>query len=186
MQDPAVVLQTACDLLLSHDAVAARELVRSRLPRESAARINHRYSKRQLAGLFTRDRFTDRYSGKRLIFPGTLRLLSVLLPDEFPHHVNWKFGEGHPIYWELCPTLDHLVPTSRGGRNDPSNWITTSMVKNAAKAAFLIEELGWQLYPPDVTWDGLTGFFLDYVERVPAVREHAPVRSWLGALRSAG
>jgi hypothetical protein len=33
--------------------------------------------------VFARDGFVDRYSGERLVFPGTLRLLAKLLPNEF-------------------------------------------------------------------------------------------------------
>jgi hypothetical protein len=59
------------------------------------------------------------------------------------------------------------------------------MARNAAKAGFSIEELGWQLQPPDSSWDGLSGFFIEYVTRVPSALELTPVRSWLGPLRSA-
>jgi hypothetical protein len=76
----------------------------------------------------------DRYSGLPLVFPGVLRLLSRLLPQEFPFHPNWKMAETHPAYWELFPTIDHVLPVSRGGVDSDVNWVTTSMLRNAAKA----------------------------------------------------
>ncbi|MFZ1427770.1 MAG: hypothetical protein WAS21_13460 [Geminicoccaceae bacterium] len=45
--------------------------------------------------MFTRDGFVDRYSGERLVFPGTLRLLAKLLPNEFPFHSNWRTDACH-------------------------------------------------------------------------------------------
>ena len=73
------------------------------------------YSPGQCMAVFVRDGFIDRYSGRRLVFPGTLRLLSLLLPQEFPFHSNWKTDACHSAFWELFPTIDHVVPVSRGG-----------------------------------------------------------------------
>jgi hypothetical protein len=67
--------------------------------------------------------------------------------------------------WDLFPTVDHKVPVSRGGNpDDLDNWITTSMLRNSAKANFTLEELGWALHPPGSLdeWDGLTGWFLQW------------------------
>jgi hypothetical protein len=46
--------------------------------------------------IFRRDGFIDRYSGNRLVFPGTLRLLSLLMKDDFPYHPHWKTSVCHP------------------------------------------------------------------------------------------
>jgi hypothetical protein len=42
--------------------------------------------------VFLRDGFLDRYTGSRLIFPATLRMLSQLLPEEFPAHPHCILG----------------------------------------------------------------------------------------------
>jgi len=75
----------------------------------------------------------------------------------------------HSGYWELFPTIDHITPVARGGTNEESNLATTSMVRNAAKANFTLEELGWKLFPKgDATeWDGLTRWFLDRAQMMP-------------------
>jgi len=67
---------------------------------------------RVMTRIFARDGFIDRYRGSRLIFPPVLRLLSLYLPKEFPYHKNGKMTEGHMAYWELFPTVDHVVPSS--------------------------------------------------------------------------
>ena len=80
--------------------------------------------------------------GKRLVFPGTLRLLSHLLPEEIPYHPNWKYSECHSLYWHLYPTVDHVVPIARGGLDTTGNLVCTSMLRNGAKSHSTLEELG--------------------------------------------
>lgn len=135
--------------------------------------------------LFIRDGFVDRYSGQRLVFPGTLRILSMLLPAEFPFQRNWRMADCHPMYWELCPTLNHVLPLARGGPDDESNWVTTSMRLNQAKANWTLEEIGWTLHPSGTVseWDGLTGWFLDCVARHPKHLEHGYLKKWYSAAK---
>lgn len=129
---------------------------------------------------FLRDGFIDRYSGKRLVFPGTIRLLSLYLPREIPFHPNWKMAETHMSYWELFPTIDHIVPIARGGSDTDSNRVTTSMMRNAAKANWTMEELGWSLHPAgDLRqWNGLMKHFLALVEMDPAPLAEPYVKKW--------
>lgn len=128
--------------------------------------------------VFVRDGFRDRYTGDRLVFPPVLRVLSSVLPAEFPFHPNWKTDATHPAYWELAATIDHVVPITRGGGEEESNWATTSMVRNAAKGNHILAELGWTLLPPGdlEEWDGLIRWFLGYTTSRPEVL--APVRAW--------
>ena len=55
--------------------------------------------------VYQRDGFVDRYSGHRLVFPAALRALSELLPNEFPHHANWRMDACHFAYYELSAGL---------------------------------------------------------------------------------
>lgn len=137
--------------------------------------------------VFVRDGFTDRYSGKPLVFPGTLHALSVLLPNEFPYQKNWRQSDTHAAFWELYPTIDHVKPLARGGKDEPDNVVTTSMVRNAAKANWLVEELGWSrdLAPPVPNWDGLVAAFLTLYDRSEIVRSHVRTRAWHRVLRNA-
>jgi HNH endonuclease len=126
----------------------------------------------------------DRYSGLRLVFPGSLRILSLRLPNAFPYHKNGKTDECHFAFWELFPTIDHVIPVSRGGKDDETNWVTTSMAKNAAKANFTMEEIDWKLLPRgDVKeWDGQLAWFLAEVERDPALLDVPYIRDWKWAV----
>ncbi len=89
----------------------------------------------------------------------------------------------HPAYWELFPTIDHVLPLARGGADSDTNWVTTSMLRNAAKANWTLEELGWRLLPPGslADWDGLMRPFLEFVDSDRSVLEDRYLRQWHSA-----
>jgi hypothetical protein len=89
----------------------------------------------------------------------------------------------HIAYWELSATIDHVVPVSRGGADDESNWATTSMLRNSAKGNFTLDELGWQPHSPGqlADWDGLLPWFLSYTAKHPETLSSPTVRSWRAA-----
>lgn len=144
-----------------------------------------RYGAVESTRVFLRDGFIDRYSGKRLIFPPVFRVLSAVLPADFPYHPNWKTNFTHPAYWAVAATIDHLVPVTRGGTDEESNLITTSMAHNFAKMNWTLKELGWTLRPPgDLrTWDGLVHWFVEYVTSHPETAASSSVNQWLRAAR---
>jgi len=153
------------------DTEKARSLLRTRLPHQPGARPRRgKLPLKVQFAIFHKDGYIDRYSGERLVFPGVLRLLSLLMPEEFPFHPNWKVDRCHAAYWHMSPTIDHVVPIARGGADDPSNMVTTSMLRNSAKLSWTLEELGWTLLPRgnEKAWDGLTRWFLRYTEDHPS------------------
>ena len=180
-------LASVCRLLSQGSADSAGALLGREMPFQPVAPVTRKCTQRQALGVFRRDGFLCRYSGERLIFPGTLRLLSVLWPEQFPYHTNWKMGETHLAYWRLYPTVDHVVPVARGGPDDTTNWVTTSQLRNSAKSNWLLGELGWTLRPAgDLRdWDGLSGWFLEYVEAHPDLLKIPAIKSWYHALRRA-
>lgn len=168
MRDVARILSRVCEAIDEGQPTRAAEVLVSELPFQPLMTDSRRYSPSQLMTVFLRDGFVDRYSDQRLVFPGALRLLSHLLPTQFPFHTNWKTNSCHFAFYELFPTIDHVIPISRGGADEAQNWVCTSMLRNAANANFTIEELGWQMHPPGdlEAWDGLTVWFLrQYRER---------------------
>ena len=146
---------------------------------------NRKYTEREATSVFLRDGFVDRYSGAKLVFPAVLRTLSILYPDAFPFHKNWKMSECHIAYWELFPTIDHIVPVARGGLDAETKWITTSMLRNSAKANWLLEELGWQLHPPGglEQWDGLMEWFMKYADSNSTILSSSYLKKWYTAAK---
>ena len=139
-----------------------------------------RMTQRRALQVFIKDGFIDRYSGSRLIFPGTLLLLGQVLPDAFPAHETWRVSETHEIYFELWPVVDHVVPVSRGGADNESNFVTTSNLNNDVKSHWTLEQLGWKLHPPEniSEWDGSMNWFLTYANRNPEILENRTISGW--------
>ena len=111
MTDPANILALASRLAAEPDLFDPIPSRPSRLKHPAAGKRRNRSIRTDLA-IYRRDGFIDRYSGRRVVFPGTLRLISLLFPAEFPIDPNWN---GNPALYRLCPTIDHIVPLMRGG-----------------------------------------------------------------------
>lgn len=174
------IIREICDALLDRQEARAKQIARGSYPFTPIRPQERRISPRSTLHIFLRDAFIDRYSGERLVFPGILRLLSIYLPKEMPFHPNWKMTETHMSYWELLPTIDHVVPIARGGSDADSNRVTTSMMRNAAKANWTMEELGWSLHPAGdlQQWDGLMKQFIALIEMDSAPLAEPYIRKW--------
>lgn len=181
-------IEEVCSALASGSLNDAKSVLNRKYPFTAIQKEKRRYGDYQKTCVFLRDGFVDRYSGDKLVFPPVLRLLSNLMPDDFPFHKNWKMSECHLAYWQLMPTIDHVVPIARGGLDEESNWVCTSQLRNSAKSNWLLEELGWRLHVPGklAEWDGLMNWFLKYVSQNPSIFEDSYIRSWHKAANRAG
>ncbi|MEW5818135.1 MAG: hypothetical protein AB1798_22445, partial [Spirochaetota bacterium] len=185
MKDKADVIKSICGMLSCGDMRGASQVARLEYPFCTPSVVTRHFTENEALRIFVRDGFVDRYSGKRLLFPPVLRLLSFLLPEEFPFHRNWKMKETHPMYWDLFPTLDHIIPIARGGSNDTDNIISTSMLRNNAKSNWTLEELGWTVHPPgDMDqWDGMLGWFVKHIEKEPITVYDDYINKWYRVAR---
>jgi hypothetical protein len=182
LTDKTRIVKDVCGALAAGDIRSAAEIAQRDYPYLAQPATKRSFSAFAATSVFLRDGFIDRYSGTQLVFPGVLRLLSRLLPAEFPAHPNWKMSESHMIYWELFPTVDHVQPVARGGADAPENWATTSMVLNSAKSNWTLSELRWTLLPPgDASWDGMLQWFLDFVSRSPEHLADTYLKNWHSA-----
>ena len=179
------ILRQVCEILSSGASEEAAQILKSAFPLPPASTHRSSWSPRRLVKVFIRDGFTDRYFGTPLVFPGTLRALSVLAPSLFPYHRNWKQSLTHPAYWSHYPTIDHVVPIARGGEDEEANIVTTSMLRNAAKSNWLLSELGWPTSNAPIVrnWDGLLGWFCKEYERNAQLRQESPLRQWYSAAK---
>ena len=182
--DKAHLIQDLAGLLLNDQRQDFINSANSNYPFINRLAHKRQYSKYQMCRVFLRDHFIDRYTGKKLLFPGLIKILSVEFPDIFKQHKNWKMAETHMIYWELFPTIDHVIPIALGGQDIESNWVTTSMISNSAKLNWTIEELGWTLHVNNghETWDGLVSLFLDLTKKNPDYEKVDYIRSWKAGL----
>lgn len=132
-----------------------------------------------------RDGFIDRYTGEKLINPGMLKIVSEYFPDEFPYHKNGKMTDGHIAYWDLFPTIDHVVPIAAGGADGEENWVNTSMFNNSIKSNWTLEQLRWTLHMPGKSdeWDGLTNKFVALVEADKSLLNAPYIKNWYNAAK---
>lgn len=180
VEEKSVIVAAVCRLLAEGNPGSAARVLRWDYPFAPEEVTTRRYGPVEATGVFVRDGFIDRYTGARLIFPPVLRIVSAILPSEFPFHPNWKTTATHPAFWEVGATVDHLVPVTRGGADNESNWVTTSMARNSAKMNWTLDELGWTLHPlGDLReWDGMVRWFLEYTEVYPETLSSSSIRQW--------
>ncbi len=176
----SVTIENACRLITTGDVVGASHIISARYPFCPFQNSGRSYTPTVMTKIFLRDGFIDRYRGTKLVFPPVLRLLSHYLPAEFPYHKNGKMSEGHMAYWELFPTIDHIVPVARGGSDSEDNYVCCSMLTNSIKSNWTLEQLQWRLLPKGdlTTWDGMMSWFLHQVDADPAVLENTYIKRW--------
>ena len=174
------VIKSACNEVSEGHLEQAKSIITEQYPFEPLRNDGRKYGVQQKTDVFVRDGFVDRYSGEKLVFPPVLRLLSLLMPNEFPFHKNWKMSECHIGYWQLLPTLDHIIPVSRGGIDKASNWVCTSQLRNSAKSNWLLQEIGWKLHDPGNLddWDGMMEWFLGYASEDDSILNDPYIHSW--------
>ena len=181
--DHSRVIEKACCLIAARNVVDASRVIATEYPFNPSQKSGRAYTPRMMTKIFTRDGFIDRYRGTRLIYPPVLRLLSLYLPLEFPYHKNGKMTEGHMAYWEIFPTIDHVVPVAIGGVDSEENWVCCSMLTNSIKSHWTIEQLQWQLLPPGsiAEWDGMMNWFVQQVSSDISILENSYIKRWYGA-----
>ena len=108
--DKALLIQNLCGLLLDDKRQECIDFVNKNYPFINNLTQKRHYSKYQMCKVFLRDGFIDRYSGDKLLFPGLIKILTIEFPNIFKYHRNWKMSDTHMIYWDLFPTIDHLIP----------------------------------------------------------------------------
>ena len=183
MEEKGSVIANICHTLTDRGPDAAARLLREEYPFCPDKPSSRKYGPQESTKIFIRDGFLDRYSGSRLVFPPVLRLLSLILPEDFPYHLHWKTEVTHPAYYELSATVDHLVPVSKGGSNEELNLVTTSMARNSAKGNWTLADLGWTLFPPGKMkeWDGLMSWYVDYCRSRPEIMTKSWAKAWYRA-----
>jgi len=195
--DPSKIVLAICEALRSGNIDVARAIAvndypmaykKPHFPTLSKALGPDAFSIMSPAGhsllkteVFIRDGFVDRYTNRSLVFPGVLRLLSFELSAELPFDDHWNPALRHPMYWELYPTIDHVIPRPVDRhRNDASNLLSTIQQINTSKQTKSLSELGWCVHPPGnmKEWDGLLSWFLTYVQAHEYLRSIKPIRGW--------
>lgn len=70
-----------------------------------------------------------------------------------------------------------------GGKDVSENWATTSMLNNAVKSNWSLEQLRWKLHPAGdfKEWDGLTKLFIEIVDNDQQLIKDNYIKTWYNA-----
>lgn len=180
MIEKSLIIEEIAKQLLMDSKVSAFSTIQDQYQFEKKLIQKRNYTMNQKMNVFYRDGFIDRYSGQKLVIPGILKVISYYFPKEFPYHAHGKMTEGHIAYWELFPTIDHIVPIATGGHDQADNWVTTSMFNNLIKSNWTLEQLRWELQPPGdiLKWDGVTSLFIHLVQSDEELLKDNYIKGW--------
>ena len=150
----------------------------------NALAVDHRAKPPQLGG-------EDQAVGHRAQEMADRRRLQALVVGHDDRHRGVKLAKlaHHPVLAPLCVVtgdphrleqLHRVIPVSRVGTDDATNLATTSILRNQAKSNWTLAELGWFLHEPGTLaeWDGLCGWFNDYVAHNPDVLHNLYLKKW--------
>lgn len=186
MKEKALIIMEACTALLNNSKESAIEVINYKYKFVNKEIRSRSYTKKQKMKVFLRDGFIDRYTGDKLLIPGILKVLSVYYPKEFPYQAHWKMEQTHIAYWELVPTIDHIIPIAVGGEDKEENWVTTSMLHNSIKSNWTLDQIGWKVVNPGnlKEWDGLTNLFIALVENDNELLKDTYIKRWYMLVKS--
>ena len=179
-KEKSEIIESIAKMLIINNKDTAKKIITNEYPHEIVEIEKRSYTMTEKMEQFLKDGFIDRYTGKRLLNPGMLKVISNYFPDEFPFHPHWKMTETHIAYWELVPTIDHVYPIAKGGHDNKENWVTTSMISNSIKSNYTTEEINWTLHPKGKLedWDGLTNLFIELVDKNTGLLEDSYIKNW--------
>ena len=174
------IIKGISQLILSNKLEDATAFLQAEYPYRKIEQEKRSYTLKEKMEQFLSDGFVDRYTCQKLVNPGILKVITHYFPDEFPYDPHWKMTKTHTAYWDLIPTIDHIVPIAQGGTDEPSNWATTSMKNNSIKSNYLLSEINWELHPKGnlSEWDGLTELLILLVENNPHLQKDPYISKW--------
>ena len=90
MSDSSMTIKKVCEALSEKDIDLSREIINEEYPFVYVDGGKRSYTLLQVLKIFIRDGFIDRYTGEKLVFPGSLKVISNIFPVEFPYHQHGK------------------------------------------------------------------------------------------------
>lgn len=181
----ADVITHACLALEAGSVDAAKKIIRASFPFAQYVEKTRLNEVAQL-NIFRRDGFVDRYSGNKVFCPPVLSVLSEVLPEEFPCHKSWKYSETHQAYQIFWASVDKIVPAASS--DDERNLVTTSYSNKLAKAGAQLKDIGWRLLTLEEIagerWDGMTGWFINYVQEHQNLLKDSTLSKWYKILHN--
>ena len=126
------------------------------------------FTKAEQLCVWQRDAWHCRYCLSPVFFSPALKLLEGLSPGHGYYHRNGKTGEMLPLFQWGWASVDHIVPVTANGTNEPVNLVTACWRCNLRKNDSLPSNSDPVLAIPEdlrtLRWDGLASVYERLVE----------------------
>lgn len=131
-------------------------------------------SKRIQASIFKRDCWCCRYCGIEVIFSVALKAMDSINPEHGYYHRNGKREKMARLLLDRCACVDHIVPVSSGGSNNPENLLCSCWRCNTLKGSDSADVWSSRIIAKESLqvaqgWDGFLGI----------VKKLEPDNEWL-------
>ena len=111
--------------------------------------------------VWKRDNWHCLYCGKPVFYAPSLKLLEKLNPGHKYFHPNGEDGSMLSLFHRSWSSVDHIIPVSKGGKNEMTNYATSCMDCNQK---FNEKEVGnGKIKPREIkpsSWDGFFGLYV--------------------------
>lgn len=182
----ADVLIYACLALEAGSVDAAKKIIETGFPFSQYIKDEDKpLSEAKQLKIFQRDGFIDRFTGQKVFLPPVLPILSSALPDVFPNNPHWDRDKTHQAHEMFNATVKKIIPNRPA---DEFNLVTTSSKNRLYKSNATIENLGWKILSleeiADIRWDGMTGWFINYVDEHRELLDAPLTARWYKAVKN--
>ena len=182
----ADVLVHACLALEAGSVDAAKKIIERDFPFSRYVKDEKTFTPVEQMKIFMRDGFVDRFTGKRVFLPPVLAVLSNELPETFPCNPNWDRAKTHQAHEMFSAAVKKIIPS--GLSKDTANLVTVSALNKLSRGNATIEDLGQPLLTLDEIassrWDGMTGWFVNYVHEHKNLLADNKIAAWHKALQN--
>ena len=116
--------------------------------------------------VWTRDKWRCSYCKRGVIFSPALKELELISPGKGYYDQHGSRQRMLALFENLCACCDHILPVTKGGKNEIKNLVTACFECNRAKSdleVFDIEPLASEHEVPE-NWDGLLGVYIKLSE----------------------
>ena len=182
----ADVLIHACLALEAGSVDAAKKIIERDFPFSRYVKDERTFTPVEQIKIFMRDGFVDRFTGKRVFLPPVLAVLSKEMPETFPWSSSGDRAKTHQAHEMLSAAVKKVIPS--GSSKDTANLVTVSALNKLSRGNATLADLGQPLLTLDdiasARWDGMTGWFVNYVHEHKALLNDNNIARWYKAIQN--
>lgn len=182
----ANVLVHACLALEAGSVDAAKKIIETDFPFSRYIKDEKQLPEAEQMKIFMRDGFVDRFTGKRVFMPAVLVVLGKTMPDVFPYKdTHWDRDQTHQAHEMFTAAVKKIIPSASAKYE--RNLVTVSYLTKLSRGNATIEDLGQRLLTleeiENLRWDGMTDWFVRYVDEHRDLLANTMINKWYTAIQ---